>query len=145
MNITTSESNSDYEHNIWLEVEGTSEQFAKLVRDSREPLYPNCTKIFKLEFLIKLLHIKIMNRQSQKLFDQNLTLIKTVLSDGERLSKSYSEAKIYMQKLRLGYIPIHACKNDCMLFYKDNEQAIECSKCSEPRYKIDNKKEKNIS
>ena len=44
MSTTASESNYDHKHNIWLEVEGTSEQFAKLVRDSREPLYLNCTK-----------------------------------------------------------------------------------------------------
>ena len=61
MNIAASKSNFDHKHNIQLEVEGTSEQFAKLVRDAREPLYPNCTKFFKLEFLIKLLHIKIVN------------------------------------------------------------------------------------
>ena len=85
-----------------------------------------------------------MNRWSQKSFDQILTLIKAALLDGERLSKSYFEAKIYMQKLRLGYIPIHACKNDCRLFYKDNEQTTECPKYSELRYKIDNKKGKKI-
>ena len=96
MNTAASESNFDYEHNILLEIEGTSEQFVKLVRNAREPLYPNCTKFFKLEFLIKLLHIKIVNQWSQKSFDQNLTLIKAALSDGQRLSKSYSEVKIYM-------------------------------------------------
>ena len=46
--------------------------------------------------------------------------------------------------MRLGYIPIHACKNDCILFYKDNEQATECLNCSEPRYKIDNRKGKKM-
>ena len=96
MNTATSESNSDHEYNIRLEVEGTSEQFVKLVKDSRELLYPNCTKFFKLEFLIKLLHIKTVNRWSQKLFDQILILIKVALPNRERLSKSYSKAKIYM-------------------------------------------------
>ena len=86
-----------------------------------------------------------MNWWSQKLFDQILTLIKVVLSDGERLSKSYSEAKIYMRKIGLGYTSIHASKNDCILFYKDNKQATECPKYGEPRYKIDNRKAKKIS
>ena len=45
VNTAASESNSDYEHNIQLEVEETSEQFAKLVRDAWEPLYPNCFKV----------------------------------------------------------------------------------------------------
>ena len=62
-----------------------------------------------------------MNRWSQKSFDQILTLIKAALSDGERLLKLYFEAKIYMRKVGLGYTPIHACKNGCILFYKDNE------------------------
>ena len=99
-----SENNSDHEHNIQLEVERTSEQFAKLVRDAREPLYPNCIKFFKLEFLIKLLHIKTVSRWSQKLFNQILTLIKAALPDRERLPKSYSEAKIYMQKIDLAIL-----------------------------------------
>ena len=86
-----------------------------------------------------------MNRWSQKSFDQILILIKAAIFDGERLSKSYSEAKIYMRKLRLDYISIHACKNDCILFYKENKQASEYSKCGEFRYKIDNKKGNKIS
>ena len=49
-----------------------------------------------------------------------------------------------MQEMGLGYIPIHAYKNDCILFYKDNEQATECPKCGEPRYKTDNRKAKKI-
>ena len=46
--------------------------------------------------------------------------------------------------MRLGYIPIHACKNDYILFYKNNKPATECSKCGEPRYKINNRKTKKI-
>ena len=44
--------------------------------------------------------------------------------------------------MRLGYIPIYTYKNDGILFYKDNEQVIECPKCDEPRYKTKNKKKK---
>jgi Transposase family tnp2/Domain of unknown function (DUF4218)/Transposase-associated domain len=137
------ESSSDHEHHI-DEIEGCSEQFAKLVKDAREPLYPNCTKMSKLEFLIKLLNIKTTNRWSQKSFDENLALFKSVLPDGERLPKSYSETKTYMRELGLGYLPIHACKNDCILFYKENEQATECPKCGESRYKMDTMKRKKI-
>ena len=97
-----------------------------------------------LEFLIKLVHIKTMNRWSQKSFDQNLALIKAGLPYGEHLSKSYSETKTYMRELGLSYIPIHACKNDCIVFYKKNEQATECPKCGEPRYKMDSMKRKKI-
>ena len=49
-----------------------------------------------------------------------------------------------MRELGLGYIPIHACKNDYILFYKDNKHATEFPKFGELRYKIDNRKVKKI-
>ena len=70
-----------------------------------------------------------------------MILTKAALLDGERLSKSYSKIKIYIRELKLGYIPIHACKNDYILFHKDNKQATEYPKYGEPRYKTDNRKE----
>lgn len=138
--ISTSASGDTSDHKM----ADTSDQFAKLVRDAREPLYPNCAKLSKLEFLIKLLHLKNVNRWSQKSFDQILGLIKAVLPDEESLPKSYFAAKTYMRELGLSYTPIHACKNDCTLFYKENEEAIECPECGEPRYKTDTRREKKI-
>ena len=46
--------------------------------------------------------------------------------------------------MRFDYIPIHVYKNNCILFYKDNEQKTEYPKCGEPRYKIDNRERKKI-
>ena len=60
MSTSASEDSSNHEHNI-NEIKETSKQFAKLIRDAREPLYPNYVKFSKLEFLIKLLHLKTMN------------------------------------------------------------------------------------
>ena len=69
--------------------------FEKLMRDSKEPLYPNCKKFSKLKLLIKLLHSKTVFGWSQKSFEYILNLIKEALSNGKKFSKSYSEA---MQK-----------------------------------------------
>ena len=108
------------------------------------PLYPNCKKFSKLEFLIKLLHLKTMHGQSQSAFNMHLRLIKTALPEGETLPKSFYESKAYMRDLGLGYIPIHACKYDCILFYGELEHANECPECGEPRYESNHKKGKKI-
>ena len=79
--------------------------FKKLKIDVKEPLYPNCKKFLELEYLIKLLHGKIIFGRSQKSFEYILNLIKEVLLKDEKLSNSYSEIKKYMHKLRLGYTP----------------------------------------
>ena len=39
---------------------------------------------------------------------------------------------------------MHYCRNDCVLFYKKNEQASEYLQCGEPRYKTNNRKGKRI-
>ena len=76
--------------------------FDAMLNDLHLPLYPGCKKFSKLEFLVKLMHVKIINRWSNKSFDMNLELIKEALSTGEMLPKSYYEAKKYMRDLGLG-------------------------------------------
>ena len=49
-----------------------------------------------------------------------------------------------MREMGLGYTAIHAYKYDRILFYKDNEQATECLKYGEPRYKTHIRKAKKI-
>lgn len=107
-------------------------------------MYPGCKKYSTLDFLVKLFHLKIINRWSNKSFDMVLKLIKDALPDGETLPKSHYEAKTLLQGLGLGYVYIHACINDCMLFWKEDKDLESCSVCGEPRYKINQGKCKKI-
>ncbi|XXG58741.1 hypothetical protein AAC387_Pa04g0977 [Persea americana] len=118
--------------------------FDAMLNDLHLPLYPGCKKFSKLEFLVKLMHVKIINRWSNKSFDMNLELIKAALPTGETLPKSYYEAKKYMRDLGLGYVPIHACKYDCALFWREHEHKTNCPECGEPRYKLNKGKGKKI-
>lgn len=125
--------------------EGNATLFEKLMNESGQPLYPGCKKFSKLDYLVKLFHVKVINRWSNKSFDMILQLIKAALPEGETLPKSYHEAKTLMRELGLGYIAIHACKYDCALFWgKDNENLRSCPECGEPRYKVVEGKFKKI-
>lgn len=62
--------------------------FDKLLRDVQQPLYQGCNKFAKLDFLVKLLPLKIINRLSNKAFKFNIQLIKLVLPEGEPLPNS---------------------------------------------------------
>ncbi|KAL7238222.1 hypothetical protein ACSBR2_004343 [Camellia fascicularis] len=48
------------------------------------------------------------------------------------------EAKKFLCELGLGYEAIHACKNDCILFWKDNAKLENCPSCKESRNKFNN-------
>ncbi|KAM3202688.1 hypothetical protein P3L10_030312 [Capsicum annuum] len=45
------------------------------------------------------------------------------------IPESFNKARNMIRDLGLDYEKIHACPNDCMLFWKDNEKAKICSIC----------------
>ncbi|XP_026432747.1 uncharacterized protein LOC113330104 [Papaver somniferum] len=120
------------------------DMFDSLLKDACEPLYPNCKNFSKLEFVMRLMHIKIMNHMNNKSFQMILDLIKAALPEGETLPNTYYEAKKLLRNLGLGYTVIHACRYDCALFWKENENLENCPKCNEPRYKVVEGKGKKI-
>ncbi|KAA0053316.1 late secretory pathway protein AVL9-like [Cucumis melo var. makuwa] len=54
----------------------TSNVFKELMNEARNPFYPECTKFSSLNFLVKLMHIKVLNNWSNKSFDMLLELLK---------------------------------------------------------------------
>ncbi|KAF7131579.1 hypothetical protein RHSIM_Rhsim09G0057000 [Rhododendron simsii] len=118
--------------------------FDKLMKDAHQELYPGC-KFTLLSFVIKLLHVKVLNKWSNKSFDALLGLLKELLPTSDQdIPGNIYEAKKFLRDLGLGYVPIHACKNDCALFWKENADLEKCPVCEEPRYKLDDGKGKKI-
>lgn len=112
----------------------------RLLKDVEQRLYRGCEKFSKLSFIIKLFHLKILNHLSSKSFTILLELLKEALPNGERLPNSYYEAKKIICDLGLDYLKIHACKNDCVLFWKEYEEVNKYPKCKELKYKFDDRK-----
>ncbi|XP_028085588.1 uncharacterized protein LOC114286613 [Camellia sinensis] len=110
--------------------------FARLMRDAEQELYPNCQRYSKLSFIVKLLHIKVLNKWSNKSLTMILELLKDALPIGETLPCSYNEVKQILRDLGHDYKKIHVCKNDCVLFWKEYENEDKCPTCKEPRYKF---------
>ena len=91
------------------------EAFYKMVEDAGKELYPGC-KYSKLRFIIRLLHIKFVGRWSNKSVDMLLELLKDVLPEESSIPKNFNVAKKMAKGVGLGYVKIHACENDCILF-----------------------------
>uniref|UniRef100_M1BNA0 TNP2, partial n=1 Tax=Solanum tuberosum TaxID=4113 RepID=M1BNA0_SOLTU len=121
-----------------------AKKFDKLLKEAKCELYPGCKKFSKLSFVVKLLHLKVYNQWSNKSFDMLLELLKEALPTGATLHKSYYDAKNMLQGLGLEYISIHACKNDCVLYWAKHKDRQECPYCGTSRWKIDNGREKKI-
>ncbi|KAH0696315.1 hypothetical protein KY289_013797 [Solanum tuberosum] len=124
--------------------ESEAKKFEKLLKEAECELYPGCKKFSKLSFAVKLLHLKVYNQWSNKSFNMLLELLRDALPNGETLPKSHYDAKNMLQGLGLGYISIHACKYDCVLYWGEFKDRQECPQCGTSRWKIEKGKGKKI-
>ncbi|KAK1405700.1 hypothetical protein POM88_005305 [Heracleum sosnowskyi] len=119
--------------------EDPNEQAAKFldnVNSVAEPIYPGNTKYPQLKFVTRLLHWKNHNKCSDKAFDELLLLLGDVFPEGHKLPFNYYDVKKMVKKLNMGYEKIHACENDCMLFYGDDKDLENCKYCELSRYNV---------
>ncbi|XP_042967497.1 uncharacterized protein LOC122300711 [Carya illinoinensis] len=114
-------------------VEPDPSTFEKLLEDARRPLYDGCNSFSKLSFIVKLLHIKTIGGWSVKSFDMLIKLLKTAFPDS-LLPESFHEARALERGLGFRYIKIHACPNDCLLYWKENSNLQQCPKCKASRW-----------
>ncbi|KAI5353955.1 hypothetical protein L3X38_006849 [Prunus dulcis] len=112
------------------------EQYEKLLKNANQELYPGCENFSVLTAIVELMHGKIKYRMSNLCFDYFLGVFKRMLPTDNCLPKDHKHAQKVLHGLGLGYEKIHACKNNCMLFYKEHETLDTCPICNESRFKM---------
>ncbi|OMO58327.1 Transposon, En/Spm-like protein [Corchorus capsularis] len=110
-------------------------RFFSLLKDADEEVWEGCTTHSKLSAVSQLLNCKSESNMSDATYDRLMSIIKELLPKGDKLPSSFYRTKKMMSKLGLSYQKIHACVNNCMLFYKETDSLLECSVCGHPRYK----------
>ncbi|XP_019253851.1 PREDICTED: uncharacterized protein LOC109232539 [Nicotiana attenuata] len=126
----------DFRHDEGVR-EGPSEdakRFFKLVEEGKQELYPGCENFSKLSFTIRLYLLKCIHGLSNVAFTDILDLLKEAFPFAQ-LPESFYKAKSMIKDLGLHYEKMHACPNDCMLFWNDNEKAENRSVCGSSRWK----------
>ena len=107
------------------------------MNEVRSELYPSCSEYYSMKFLVKMMHVKILNGWCNKSFDMILDLIKSVFSMCcTNVPSSFYEAKRKLCDLRLGYETIHGCKYDCVLYRKEFEDLQFCPTCGPSQFKV---------
>ncbi|RID40529.1 hypothetical protein BRARA_J00566 [Brassica rapa] len=121
------------------EVIGSEEelQFKKKLEDAKTPLYPECTNCTKVAAIMGLYRIKVKSAISENYFDQLLSMVHDMLPNGNVLPTPTSEIKKFLKIFSFGYDVIHACKNDCILYWKEYEEMSSCPRCGASRWEVD--------
>ncbi|XP_058207294.1 uncharacterized protein LOC131320577 [Rhododendron vialii] len=121
--------------------------FEKLFNAAQCKAYPGCVKTV-LAFIVKMLHVKVFKKLGNETFDMIMKIIKEMLPVDREIESTIPwniyDAKKFLRDLGLEYIPIHACKYDCALFWKENANLENCPTCNEPRYKVNDGTGKKI-
>ncbi|XP_031120919.1 uncharacterized protein LOC116024158 [Ipomoea triloba] len=103
--------------------------------NAEKPLFPGSTKFTKLSAVLKLYNLKAKNGWSDKGFTELLELLKDMLPGDNELPNSTYEAKKMLCPLGMDIERIHACPNDCILYWKEYKDLHVCPKCGASRYK----------
>jgi hypothetical protein len=100
---------------------GDALKYHELLKIAEKPLHPR-TKHSKLSATVHMYNLKYVGGISNKIFSDILELISQLLSPcDETLLVNTYEAKKFLSSMGLGYEKIPVCRNDCMLFWKDNK------------------------
>ncbi|KAI5313343.1 hypothetical protein L3X38_042517 [Prunus dulcis] len=110
-------------------------EFANVIGDGDQPVYPGCRKYTKLSALVKLYNLKAKHGMSDVCFTELLILQGDLLPEGNTIPTSMYEAKKTLCALGLSYEKMHACPNDCILYRKEYEDSTNCPTCGISRWK----------
>ncbi|KAI5316717.1 hypothetical protein L3X38_036424 [Prunus dulcis] len=110
-------------------------EFANVIGDGDQPVYPGCRKYTKLSALVKLYNLKAKHRMSDVCFTELLILQGDLLPEGNTIPTSMYEAKKTLCALGLSYEKMHACPNDCILYWEEYEDSTNCPTCGISRWK----------
>ena len=99
--------------------QSSNEQYDDLFTALRFESYPGVSSFSSLNFLVKLMHLKMLNKWTNTSFNELFKLLKLAFPKIDLVNSHY-EVKKLMTKMGLGYRSIHVCKNDCALFWKEN-------------------------
>nr|XP_025662175.1 uncharacterized protein LOC112757838 [Arachis hypogaea] len=116
--------------------------FDEFIKEGNQKLQEG-SDFTKLEFIVKLYHIKVLCGLSDKAITMILELVKDAFSC-VNLPTTFDQAKKLIRKLSLDYVKIDACPNDCMLFEDEDPNNIQqtCSHCGASRWNSKKKKKK---
>ncbi|XP_038698007.1 uncharacterized protein LOC119995565 [Tripterygium wilfordii] len=112
-----------------------AEKRKRLQEDADTELYSGCKNFTVLSYVLYLYHAKCLFKWSNKSFSVLLKMIKKAFPVAKTFPNSFNGAKKIIDRLGLQYEKIHACPNDCMLFWKEKSNNDACSICGASRWK----------
>ena len=88
--------------------------------------------------MVDLLGMKARHKLSNECLTELLQMFKNTLPDDNNLPNNTNAVKKMINSLRMECKIIHACKNDCILYWKEHENRVDYPTCGQSRWKPEN-------
>ncbi|KAL0296133.1 UNVERIFIED_CONTAM: hypothetical protein Sradi_6665400 [Sesamum radiatum] len=112
---------------------GLTYHFSNVVHAADQPLWDGCNKS-QLGVVADLVDIKMDGHISEQIYDRIFQWANRILPSDHILWGDYYSTKKLVKDLGLPVEKIQACKNGCMLYWKDVDLEY-CKFCGDARYK----------
>ncbi|KAL0401751.1 UNVERIFIED_CONTAM: hypothetical protein Slati_4205000 [Sesamum latifolium] len=115
-------------------VSGLADRFHDVLHAAEQPLWNGCTTS-QLIAVAELVGIKTDGHISQRIYDRISQWGDHIMPRDHTLPLDYYNTKKLIKDLGLPMEKIDACKNSCMLYWKDDIDLDYCKFCGMARYK----------
>ncbi|KAL0433324.1 UNVERIFIED_CONTAM: hypothetical protein Slati_2666700 [Sesamum latifolium] len=133
--LDTGPSSYNYGGGPYDYVFGLTDRFHDVVHTAKQPLWNGWTTS-QLAVVAELVDIKADGHISQRIYDRISQWGDHVMVHDHTLPLDYYNTKKLTKDLGLPMKKINVCKNDCMLYWKDDIDLDYCKFCGEARYKL---------
>ena len=112
-----------------------AKEFYKMLSTAEEVIHDH-TQVSRLAAVTRLMGIKSQHNLPADCVNSILGLLGDVLPKGHKMPSSFYECKNMLGVLKMPYVKIDVCTNNCMLYYKQDEKKEKCDISGESQYEV---------
>ncbi|KAL0307167.1 UNVERIFIED_CONTAM: hypothetical protein Sradi_6134000 [Sesamum radiatum] len=114
---------------------GSTDHFYNIVHAANHPLWDGCTQS-QLGVVAEMVDIKADGHISERIYNRISQWNNRTLPPDHTLLGDYYSTNRLVNDLDLSIEKINACKNGCMLYWKDDVDLEYCKFCGDARYQL---------
>ncbi|XP_074577237.1 uncharacterized protein LOC141833653 [Curcuma longa] len=117
----------------------TYQQFQEMLSAADEPVWAGCDTHTQLSLTARLLNVKAEHNVSENCFNDFVQVMGEALPRDHNMPTDYYSMKKLVKDLGLPVERIDACRDGCMIYWGEDQDADVCKFCNQARYKRSNK------
>ena len=123
-----------------------AKRFFDMLQSANQPIYEGCREGHsRLALAARMLHTKTDYNVGENCMDSFCQTMYEYLPQPNHAPKSYYETKAIVKELGMPVVKIDVCRNNCMLYWGQDENLTVCKFCRQNRFRTKNPTRKKLT